>query len=234
VARAITSPSGILLAGAGASAAILGGVPLLGAAAIGAACWAARVTLAIPRRPRRDVNPALLREPWRSLVRQVMKAEDRFDEAVRGTRHGPLRDRLGEVRARVSVAVDECWRIAQRGDSLDAAVKQLNPEAIRRELDACESELRRTPGRADVEAAAESIRRQLESADRLRQVAVEARDRLRRLDAQLDEAVARAVELSLGALDATGLQPLGSDVESVVGELESLRLALEETGRGTA
>ncbi len=234
VARAITQPSAILLAGAGASAAILGGVPLLGAAAVGVACWAARVALAIPRRPRRDFNPTLLREPWRSLVRQAMKAEDRFDEAVRSTRRGPLRDRLSEVRARVAVAVDECWRIAQRGDALDAAVKQLNPEAIRRELDQCESDLRRTPGRADVEAAAASIRRQLESADRLREVAREARDRLRRLDAQLDEAVARAVELSLGALDATGLQPLGSDVEDVVVELESLRLALEETGRGAA
>ena len=234
VARAITQPSAILLAGAGASAAILGGVPVVGAAAVGAVCWAVRVALALPRRRRRDVNPALIREPWRSLVRQAMKAEDRFEAAVKGTRRGPLRDRLGEVRARVAVAVDECWRIAQRGDALDAAVKQLNPEAIRRELDQCESELRRTPGRADVEAAAASIRRQLESADRLREVAREARDRLRRLDAQLDEAVARAVELSLGALDATGLQPLGSDVEDVVVELESLRLALEETGRGAA
>ncbi|MBA2624450.1 MAG: hypothetical protein H0U89_02410, partial [Acidimicrobiia bacterium] len=36
VARALTSPSGILLAGAGASAAILGGLPLLAAAGVGA------------------------------------------------------------------------------------------------------------------------------------------------------------------------------------------------------
>ena len=231
VARAITLPSAILLGGAGVSAAILAGVPVLGAAAIGAACWAGRVALALPRRVRRHINPAALREPWRSLVRQATEAEHRFDGAVKGTREGPLRDRLGEVRARVAVAVDECWRIAQRGDALDAAVRQLDPEEIRRELDQCRSELRRTPGRPDVEAAAESIRRQLESAERLQAVATDARDHLRRLDAQLDEAVARAVELSLGAVDATGLQPLGTDVESVVGELESLRLALEDTGR---
>jgi hypothetical protein len=231
VARAVTLPSAILLAGAGASAAILAGAPLVGAAAVGAACWAARVAAALPRPKRRDVNPAALREPWRSLVSGAMDAENRFERAVRGTHPGPLRDRLSEVRARVAVAVDECWRIAQRGDSLQAAVAHLDPEGLWRELDQCEAELARTPGRSDVEAAAESIRRQLASAERLQAVARDARDRLRRLDAQLDEAVARAVELSLGALDPAGLQPLGSDVESVVGELESLRVALDETGR---
>lgn len=234
VARAITLPSAILLAGAGASAAILAGAPLAGAAVIAAACWAGRVALAIPRRKRRDINPATLREPWRSVVRQAMDAEARFEDAVESTLPGPLRERLAEVGARVSVAVDECWRIARRGDSLDAAVKQLDPDGIRQELDQCEAEVQRRPGRADVVAAAESIRRQLASADRLQTVARDARDRLRRLDAQLDEAVARAVELSLGGLDAAGLQPLGSDVEGLVGELESLRLALEDTGQAGA
>ena len=234
MARAITLPSAILLAGAGASAAILAGAPLIGAAVVGAACWAGRVALAIPRRKRRDLNPASLGEPWRSVVRQAMDAEARFDQAVRSTLPGPLRDRLAEVGDRVKVAVDECWRIAQRGDSLDAAVRQLDPDGIRRELDQCQEEVRRRPGQPDVEAAAESVRNQLTSAERLQAVARDARDRVRRLDAQLDEAVARAVELSLGGLDAAGLQPLGSDVENLVGELESLRLALEDTGRAGA
>ena len=78
VARAITLPSAILLAGAGASAAILAGAPLAGAAVVAAACWAGRVALAIPRRKRRDINPAALREPGRSVVRQAMDAEARF------------------------------------------------------------------------------------------------------------------------------------------------------------
>jgi len=168
------------------------------------------------------------------VVRQAMEAEARFAEAVRSTLPGPLRDRLAEVGARVTVAVDECWRIAQRGDSLDAAVRRLDPDGIRRELEQCQAEVARRPGQADMEVAAQSIRHQLESAERLQAVARDARDRVRRLDAQLDEAVARAVELSLGGLDSAGLQPLGSDVESLVGELESLRLALEDTGRAGA
>ena len=43
VARAITSPSGILLAGATVSAGILVGLPLAGVLAVGAAAFAARV-----------------------------------------------------------------------------------------------------------------------------------------------------------------------------------------------
>ena len=56
----------------------------------GALAWAGKVALAIPRKDRRpDMNPATVREPWRSLVRQAVKAEDRFNETVRDTRHGP-------------------------------------------------------------------------------------------------------------------------------------------------
>ena len=50
-------------------------------------------------------------------------------------------------------------------------------------------------------------------------------------------AVARAVELSVSADSVGDLAPLGADVDSLVGELESLRQGLEETGgaaRGTS
>src|SRR5207237_9421302 len=67
------------------------------------------------------------------------------------------------------------------------------------------------------------------SGTRWRTVAQSAPDRLRRLDAQLDEAVARAIELSLNASDSSAVRPLGNDVDTVVGELESLRLGLEES-----
>src|SRR5205085_11990342 len=107
MARAMMAPSAILLAGAGTAAAILAGVPLAAAAAVGALAWAGKVALAIPRKDKRpDMNPATVRDPWRSLVRQALKAEARFNETVRQTRSGPLRDRLAEVSAQVSVAVD--------------------------------------------------------------------------------------------------------------------------------
>ncbi|MEA2717844.1 MAG: hypothetical protein QOI99_2161, partial [Actinomycetota bacterium] len=211
--------------------AILAGVPLAAAAAVGALAWAGKVALAIPHKDRRpDMNPAMVKDPWRSLVRQALKAEGRFDETVRGTRPGPLRDRLSEVAAQVSVAVDASWKIAQRGDSLDSAVRELNAGAIAAELADREAELARSPGRRELEATVAALRRQLESAQRVGEVARDALDRLRRLNAQLNEAVARAVELSLGPADVGALQPLGADIDGVVAELESLRLALEESG----
>lgn len=230
MARAITSPASILLAGAGASVAILAGAPLAAAAVVGGLVWAGRVALAVPRRARRsEIDPASVREPWRSLVRQAQRAETRFDQVLAGTDPGPLRDRLAEVDARVAVGVDECWRIARRGDELQAAVADLDVTDLRAQLQRVEADAARHPDRADLVATADAVRQQLASCQRLAGVAQDAEDRLRRLAAQLNEVVARAVELSLQGPDLGTLQPLGSDVDSLVGELESLRVALEET-----
>jgi hypothetical protein len=235
MARAIMAPSAILLAGAGTAAAIVAGAPLVGAAAVGALLWAGRVALGMPRKRRRpDMKPARVKEPWRSLVRQTVKTEQRFREVVAGTRAGPIRDRLAEVAEQMAVAVDESWNIAKRGDALDDAVAELDTDGIGRELATCEADLAVDSGRADLQATADALRGQLESARRLAEVARDARDRLRRLNAQLNEAVARAVELSLGPSDVGALQPLGSDVDGLVSELEALRLALDDAGRSAA
>ena len=74
----------------------------------------------------------------------------------------------------------------------------------------------------------EALDAQLESADRLARVASDARDRLRLLDARLDELVARAIELSVSE-DDDAVGTLGTDVDGLVTEMESLRQALEET-----
>ncbi|MGI8809623.1 MAG: hypothetical protein ACR2KK_17625 [Acidimicrobiales bacterium] len=232
MARAITSPGTILLAGAGASAAILAGAPLAAAAVVGGLVWAGRIALAVPRKTRRaEANPTMVKEPWRSLVRQAQRAEARFDQVLSTTAPGPLKDRLAEVDARVAVGVDECWRIAQRGNELSAAVADLNVDDLHAQLERAEAQASRYPERADLAGTAAAIRQQLASAERLAGVARDAEDRLRRLAAQLNEAVARAVELSLQGPDLGTLQPLGTDVDSLVGELETLRVALEETTR---
>ena len=117
-------------------------------------------------------------------------------------------------------------------NALDNAVTSLDIEGIRRQL----AQVQRGGGRGgggNQEAIVRSLQNQLDSAERLAGVAQDARDRLQRLNAKLAEAVARAVELSMSAADIGALQPLGSDVENVVGELEALRQALEETGGQT-
>jgi hypothetical protein len=233
VARAITSPSGILLAGAGASAAILGGLPLIAAAGIGLAAWAARVALALPRKAPEDrIQPERLAEPWRSFVREAQDAARRYRRAVAATAPGPLRERLADIGTRIDTGVLESWRVAKRGDALEGALGDMDLRAVADELRAVEAEAaaRRGPQGASLERTVAALRAQLSSASRLGAVAAEARDRLRLLDARLDEAVARAVELSLGAGDVSAAGGLQGDVEQLVEEMEALRAALDDAG----
>ena len=221
------------------SAGVLAGLPVAAAAVMGALAWAARVALAVPRRaPGERIDPSAVAEPWRHFVGDALLARDRFAQAVRRARPGPLRDRLGEVGRRLDQAVNESWRIARQGDALEGALRQLDARAVRAELDEVRAERGRATGesKAALERAEQSVRAQLASVQRLERVASDARNRLRVLNAQLDEAVAQAVELSVSSGDSSQLRPLSADVDSVVGELESLRQALEETsgppGRG--
>jgi hypothetical protein len=228
MAEAITLPSAILLAGAGASAAILGGLPLAAAAIVGAVAWAGRVLIAMPKKPRQGgIDPFALGEPWRLYVADALEAQRKFERAIERTAPGPMRDRLGELEQRVGDGVRECWEIAQRGDVLDDALRDLDVDGPRRELKAVEAELRAS-ARPELEAAAAALRNQVASTTRLISLGRNTSDQLRRLNAQLDEAVARAVELSLRAVDVAEVEPLVDDVEAMVDELESLRLALEE------
>ena len=234
-ARAIMAPSAILLAGAGMSAAILGGVPIAAAALVGAAAWAARVALGLPRRAKGErIDPFGVGDPWRRFVQDALQAQARFDQTVRRARPGPLQERLTDVGRRIGEGVTDIWRIAQHGDALDGALRELDVQSIQRELHMLHAERRSTPKGSPAQAALErttkAVEAQLSSAERIDRVASEARDRVRLLNAQLDEAVARAVELSLQANDVSDLSPLTADVDNLVSELEALRQAMEETG----
>ena len=73
----------------------------------------------------------------------------------------------------------------------------------------------------------QALEAQVASIQRLANVAEDASNKLRLLDARLDEIIARAVELSVtGATEVGGLD---AEVESVVHELEALRQAMEDT-----
>lgn len=222
VARAITSPLGILLAGAGASAAILAGLPIAAVVAAGAAAWAGRVAAAVPRDSNsRHIDPFALQDPWRTFVRSAQQARRKFDEAVRGARRGPMRDRLTEIGARLDDAVDECWRVARQGHALVDARSKLDTADVERELTSLGGSHTKT---------AEALEAQLASARRLEATITDVRDRLRLLDARMDEAVARAVELSVSGGDVD-LGGLGHDVDGLVGDMEALRQGLEEADR---
>jgi hypothetical protein len=237
--EAIMAPSAIVAAGAGASIGILVGAPLVAVLGIAAIGYAVVVGAKLPRRRRGKredrIDPRTLSEPWSRFVSAALSARRRFDDVVRSVDAGPIRDRLAEIGERINAAVRECWRIARRGDALVAGVNSLELPDVRDELDDVRRQQRGGAGDDDVLAKrAASLEAQLASGERLARVATDARDRLQVLDARLDEAVARAVELSLQAGDVRDLMGLGDDVDALLGDLESLRQGLEEAGRATA
>lgn len=234
----MTSPLGIVLAGAGAAAGILlgGGIPV--AIGLGAAAWAGRVAVAVPRDPRPDrIDPFTLGEPWKRMVQDALQAQNRFTEAVNEARRGPLRERMEEIALRIGTGVDEAWRVGRTGQTLMEARRRIDTAEAQRELAEIESQAHALPAGSPLERAAQSLRAQIASAERLDRTIAEARDRLRLTNARLDEAVARAAELSVQAGDADDLAGLGDDVDALVTDLEALRLGLEEVDRpatGTA
>jgi len=234
VARAIVSPTGILALGAGAGLGILTGGGAIAAVIGGLFAWAARVGLAIPRGESEDrVDPFTLAEPWRHYVQDALQARRRFTEAVDSAHHGPMRERLQEIDDRVETGVREVWRIARRGHDLVDARRRLDPDAIRRDLAATEANADQPwASESTTERTLESLRAQLATVERLERVIGDADSRLRLLNARLDEAAARTIELSVQAHDAADLGGLGDDVDEMVDEMEALRLAIEETSGG--
>lgn len=231
VARAVFSPSGIVLAGVGAAAVIASGLPLVAAPVAAVVAWGARVAVAIPRDPPAErIDPAAVPEPWRRFVVEALHAQTRYRQAVAAAEPGAVRDRLAAIGERIDDGVREAWRIARRGAQLVEARATIDVGQVRHELAAVERRAgERGPGASAVERTAAALRSQLETAERLDRTIGEAHGQLQLLDARLDESVARATELSVRIGDVDELGPVGADVDDLVQEMEALRLALEET-----
>ncbi|HMJ76957.1 MAG TPA: hypothetical protein VK507_13350 [Iamia sp.] len=237
VARAVTAPSSILLAGGAAAVGIVATAPLslplgvvAGVVAAGLA-YGGRVLAAVPRNTSATagIDPFAVQEPWRRFVADALAARRRFDEAVRAMDAGPLRDRLAEIGDRLDDGLQETWRVARRGHTLSGARGRVDTGALEAEL--ADAEARQATS-TDPRAAqvAEAIRSQLASAQRMQGVIEDAVTTLRLLDARLDESVTRAIELSTGTGPAAHATAVGGDVEGIVSEMEALRLALDDAG----
>lgn len=246
-ARAITSPVGIVGGVGVAAVAVVAGLPVLAAAPLGLAVWALNGWRLLPRaaRPER-IDPFTVQEPWRRFVQNALQARNRYAEAVTRVQPGPLRDRLDEIGERMQTGVEECWQVARRGQALARARRGIDLADVERQLARAEPTTApeietetgpaspASPGDAASPEAAqsavvESLQVQRATALRLDEVIDGAEARLRLLAARLDEAVARTLELSAHA-STEAVTGLGDDVDSLVSEMESLRLALDETG----
>ena len=235
LANAIMAPSSIVLAGAATAVAIVSGLGPL-SVVVGGLVWAAMSVLGVRKTLRPAPEPIdafRVGEPWRQYVQSAQQAKVRFDRSVATTRSGPLREHLQEISTRVDTATHECFTIAKKGYALETAVGELDIRQIRRELVAAEAEAAAAdPSRRELlESTKESIRSRLASAERLATVTQSTQDQLRQLNAQLDELVARAIELSVSEDSLAAFDTLGTDIDSVVTSMEALRQAMDETSR---
>lgn len=178
---------------------------------------------------RGSMDPFTLGEPWRFFVRDALSSQGRFNEAVARAKPGPLRDRLAEIGSQLDEGIRRCWATAQQGQALREARKRIDTHETR-------SRIAQLEGANDPNAAPTiaSLRAQLDSAERLDAVTSQAESKLRLLQAQLDEAVAKAAELSVKAGDVAQLAGVGDEITQVADQMEALRLALEETSGGAA
>jgi len=216
-----------LVIGAAALVVVSGG-SWPGAVAAAVVVWFARVGLAtlMARRvagldPR--IDPFALREPWRFFVRDALNARKRFAEAIADAEAGPLRERLREIEAQMTEAVTVTWDVARKGQQLTDARRRIDLPALQRVLD--------DAGPDDPRYAAALAQREVHS--RLSAREETARTRLEILDLRLGETIVRASELATRTGETTQLDALADQVTGMVGELDSIRLALDEIDSGS-
>lgn len=238
VARALTSPSGILSLGAGAAIGLIATVgtaglaaPVIGAVVGGALGYGGRVALAIPGRDKAErIDPFGVKEPWRHAVKDAMQARDRFAEAVKSFQAGPLRDEMATMADQLNEAVAECWRVAKQGQVVADARRRINDREVNSEYQQAVHSVRSAQPTETQARTLLALESQLATAARMDALVASTRDQLALLNARLDESVTRAVELSVSnrLADAAVLE---DDVGAIVEDLESLRMAIEDVDR---
>ncbi len=233
VARAATSPTAIVLAGAGVAIGEAAHLGLAVALVFGAAGYGARVAWsavrrrsALRRRGRRHlarIDPWSVPEPWRGYTTRALDARKALRQLARDCPPGPVADYLSRALGEVEGAVEEYWALARSGATLAGAPGR--SRKVAQELDAAQTVAASTHGadRAALESGEEALASELRSLRHLDSVAAQVSAQLSTLSAQLEGLVAAAGELVVSA----GVP--GADLSLVSSQLSSLARALEET-----
>lgn len=172
-------------------------------------------------------DPFTVGEPWRQFVQSATRSGTKLEQTIESAEAGPLRDRMSAVASRLDDGMRETWKIAQRGDQIDSAIRRLDPVRLGEKLAGLDAQAA-SGANADIDAALTSVRSQLESIERLESESKKTADRLRLTQTRLDELVSRAAEVAIGAGDTDAYE---HDVDDLVIELEALRQAVDETNR---
>ena len=220
VARAITSPLGVMGGAVATGALLAAGAPVTGAVITGVVAWSVPVLRAVFSRmfatnPQKRVRVEKLPQKWAAKVEDARRALKSYERAVERCPSGPLRDRLTTLENGFKDSIERCAELARWGADAEAARQELNPAVVERAA--------RSAGKLARQAAAD----QREVIARLDAVIEEAKARLVVINGRLDEAVGRAVEIA-GKADTDDERDLGIGAKEVAMRLRSLQAALEE------
>lgn len=215
-AKAILSWRILLGIGVTAGLILVGIAPTFGIT-LGVVAYSASVAAAMPRDTRVRIDPFTVQEPWRQFVQGAQRSAAKLHQIVEAASVGPVQGRMASIVAKLNHGLDETWQIARRGHDIDQAVHRIDPTALRSKLNTLQLQ-------GATEAIA-SVEGQLESVDRLKAQSTKTANTLRLAQTRLDELVARAAEVSVGAGDTDAYE---HDVEDLVVELEGLRQAIQE------
>ncbi len=219
-----------ILLGIGVAIALLAaGLPLGVAIGVGAGVYLVAVVVAMPKGGHTPsaIDPFTLGEPWRHIVQRAQTSRRKLRETVETGPAGPLQQTLRGIADQLDHGLTEAWEVARRGDEIDDALRRLDPAGLRSKLATAERRAEDRPS-PEADAAVESLRRQLELTDRLRARSEEAAASLRLTQSRIDELVARASEVRIGALDTDTYQ---REVDDLVVQLEALHRAVEDVNR---
>lgn len=220
-------PAGILAAGAGTAVGIVVGLPLIGAIGAGALAWGARVLIGLPKESSGpNLSTRGLRDPWRRYATEAVEARREFGRAVERVSSGAVQERMTSIAGRIDHGVEAIFGVANRAQTLEDARMRIDVARAATDLSTLRADPT-TPSRPSLVRTMESLEAQLDTAKRLDAQVYEARENLALLDARLDEAVARGIELSVHR-DAD-LSTLDQEIDDMVLEMEALRQALDAT-----
>jgi len=202
------------------------GLPVGVAIGVGVAVYAASVGAAMPNGTEQaNIDPFVLSEPWRQLMQQAQGSGRRLRSIVSDGDSGPLKTTMEGIADQLEHGLNEAWEVARRGDEIDDAIRRLDPTALRSKLATLQERAAASPS-PEADAAIDSVQRQLSTAERLKEQSAATAASLRLTQTQLDELVARASEVRIGAVDTVSYE---REVTELVVKLEALHQAIVET-----
>jgi hypothetical protein len=172
-------------------------------------------------------------------MQSALVARQSYRVALRDCPPGPLQERFYDMSARVDDVVEGLYKLVVRAQSLRQYLGRTSATLKETELTRVQSTLRSLgPGVAHDQVAAqtEALEQQLAARRRIEAAYQNAMAKIDATTARIDQMAAQLAEVVLLGDDAAmaGLPGTVDDVNELVEELDSVRLALDEVGASPA